>query len=106
MRLMVVFSEMPLYLAVMVSTWLPPKVPVDAIKVAAVALAGAATVAGTVRTERLEVNVTMAPLVGAGRLRVTVQVLEELGPRLVGLHDTEDTSTAARVSKAVVELPL
>jgi hypothetical protein len=38
---------------------------------------------------------------------VTVQVLEAFGPRLVGLHDKEDTSTdATRLTLTVAELVL
>ena len=40
-------------------------------------------------------SATLAPPLGAGWVRVTVQVLEEFGPRLVGLHASEDTSTGA-----------
>jgi len=91
-RLIVVLAELPLFLAVMVATWLPSTATVEAVKVVDVALAGTVTDAGIVRAERLELNVTMAPFVEARWLRFTVQVLEELGPRLVGLHDIEETS--------------
>jgi hypothetical protein len=79
----------------MVATWLPSTAAVEAVKVADVALAGTVTDAGIVRAERLELNVTMTPFVEARWLRITVQVLEELGPRLVGLHDIEETSPGA-----------
>jgi hypothetical protein len=40
-------------------------------------------------------------------VRVTVQVLEEFGPRLVGLHVSEDTITeATRLTVTVAELLL
>ena len=40
-------------------------------------------------------------------MRVTVQVLDELGPRLPGLHDNADTRTAVvRFTVALAELPL
>jgi hypothetical protein len=36
-----------------------------------------------------------------------VHVLDEFGPRLAGLHESEETSTdAARLTAAVAELPL
>jgi hypothetical protein len=48
-----------------------------------------------------------APPVGAALLRVTVQVLEAFGPRLVGLHASEETTTDGdRVMVALAELPL
>jgi hypothetical protein len=51
--------------------------------------------------------VTVAPPVGAAWVRVTVQVLEEFGPRLVGLQASEETSTdATRLMLALAELPL
>jgi len=40
-------------------------------------------------------RLTLAPPVGAGWVKVTVQVLDEFEPRLVGLHDTAETKTAA-----------
>lgn len=63
---------------------------VVALKVAVVAAAATVTDAGTVRLEVLLVRVTEAPPVGAAWVNVTVQVLEELDPRLAGLHATED----------------
>jgi hypothetical protein len=79
----------------MIAAWLPATAPVEAVKVADVALAGTVTDAGTVRAERLELNVTMTPFVEAGWQRITVQALEELGPRLVGLHESAETDTGA-----------
>ena len=38
---------------------------------------------------------TLAPPLGAGWVSVTVQVLEEFGPRLAGLQAREDSSTGA-----------
>jgi hypothetical protein len=53
------------------------------------------TDAGTVRAGFVLVSATVTPPAGAGWYRVTVQVLEELGPRLVGLQASEETSTGA-----------
>ena len=82
-------------------------VAVVALKVAVVAAAATVTDAGTVRVELVLVKVTEAPPVGAAWVRVTVQVLEEFGPRLVGLQASEETSTGAtRLMVALAELPL
>src|ERR1700678_143502 len=59
---------------------------VVALKVAEVAPAATVTDAGTVSVELVLVRVTVAPPVGAAWVKVTVQVLEELGPRLTGLQ--------------------
>ena len=82
-------------MAVTVALWSLLMAPVVALKVAVVAAAATVTEAGTVRTALLLVRVTRAPPVGAGFDSVTVQVLEELGPRLVGLHEIDDISTGA-----------
>ena len=80
---------------------------VVALKVAEVAAAATVTDAGTVRVALEFVRGTLAPPVGAGWVRVTVQELEELGPRLVGLQVSEETRTdAARVTVVLAELPL
>ncbi len=68
---------------------------VVAVKFAVVAPAATITDAGTVSVALVLVRVTMAPPVGAGWVRVTVQALEALGPRLVGLQASEKTSTGA-----------
>jgi hypothetical protein len=82
-------------------------VVVVALKVAVVAAAATVTDAGTVRVELVLVKVTEAPPVGAAWVRVTVQVLEEFGPRLVGLQASEETSTdATRLMLVLAELPL
>jgi hypothetical protein len=78
-----------------------------AVKVAEVAVAATVTAAGTVRVALVLVRVTAAPPVGAAWVRVTVQVLDELGPRLVGLQTSEETSTgAARLIVTLAELLL
>ena len=79
---------------------------VVALKVAVMAAAPTVTEAGAVRVALVLVRVTRAPPVGAAWVRVTVQVLEELGPRLVGLQASEETSTAVRVTVALAELLL
>jgi hypothetical protein len=82
-------------------------VAVVALKVAVVAAAATVTDAGTVSVGSVLVRVTVAPPVGAAWVRVTVQVLEEFGPRLVGLQASEETSTdATRLMLALAELPL
>jgi hypothetical protein len=82
-------------------------VAVVALKVAEVAAAATVTDAGTLRVELLFVRATVAPPVGAGCVNVTVQVLEEPGPRLVGLQAREETSTGAtRLTLVFAELLL
>jgi hypothetical protein len=110
-RMTVVLAELLLYVAVMVALELLLMAAVVALKVADVAAAATVTEAGTVRVELVFelvlVRVTLAPPVGAGWVRVTVQELEELGPRLVGLQVSEETRTdAARVTVVLAELPL
>jgi hypothetical protein len=91
----------------MVATWLSSTAAVEAVNVADVALPGTVTDAGTVRAERLEFNVRMTPFVEAGWLTITLQVLEERGPRLVGLHESEETSPeATRLTVELAELLL
>jgi hypothetical protein len=49
-----------------------------------------------------------APPLGAGWVRLTVQMLEEFGPTLLGLHDNADTDTdadATRFTVVFAELP-
>jgi len=80
---------------------------VVAMKLADAAAAGTVTDGGTVRVELVLVRVTIAPPAGAGLVNETVQVLEELGPRLLGLQASEETRTkATRVTVALAELPL
>jgi len=79
-----------------------PMAAVVALKVAEVAAAATVTEAGTVSVASVLVRATAAPPAGAALLRVTVQVLEELGPKLVGLQASEETSTGP--SKAMVAL--
>ena len=82
-------------------------VAVVALKVAEVAAAATMTDAGTVSVALVLVRATAAPPVGAACVRVTVQVLEAFGPRLVGLQTSEETSTeAVRVMVALADVPL
>jgi hypothetical protein len=80
---------------------------VVALKLADVAPAATLTEAGVVSTALLSERATLAPPVGAAWVKVTVQVLEALGPRLLGVQASEDTSTGAtRLMLALAELPL
>ena len=80
---------------------------VVALKLADVAVAATVTEAGTVKLELVLVSVTLAPPVGADWVKVTVQVVEELGPRLVGLQAKEETRTGAtKLTLAFAELLL
>ena len=72
-----------------------------------VAPAATVTDAGTVSRVLLLASVTPEPPAGAIWVRVTVQVLTALCPRLAGLHATPETSTGAdRLIVAVCELLL
>jgi hypothetical protein len=77
------------------------------VKFADVAAAATVTEAGTVSFALEFERVTLAPPAGAGWVRVTVQVLEEFCPRLLGLQAKDDTSTvAARFTVVLAELLL
>jgi hypothetical protein len=65
------------------------------LKAAEVAPAATVTDPGTVSVGFVLVRVTVAPPVGAGWVSVTVQALDELGPRLVGLQARVETSAGA-----------
>jgi hypothetical protein len=91
----------------MVAVELLVRVAVVALKIAEVAAAETVTEAGTVRVELVLVRVTLAPPVGAGWVKVTVQVLEAFCPRLVGLQASEETRTGAtRLTVVLAELLL
>jgi len=84
-------------------------VPLVALKVAVVEPAATVADAGTVSAVALLESVTLAPPVGAAWVRVTVHVLVECGPRLVGLQLREETCTATgvvRLMLAVAEVLL
>jgi hypothetical protein len=106
-RLMVTLPELLPRVAVTVADWLLETVVVVALKVDEVAAPATVTDGGTVSVALVLVRVTMAPPAGAAPLRVTVQVLEAFGPRLVGVQASEETSTdPARVMVALAELLL
>ena len=86
---------------------------VDTLKFADVAPAATVTDGATVSVVFEFESVTIAPPVGAAWLRLTVQVLEEFAPTLVGLHDKVDTATvtdadadATKVTVVLAELLL
>ena len=84
---------------------------VDTVKLAEVAPAGTVTEGVTFSVALEFERVTLAPPVGAARVRLTVQMLEEFGPTLLGLHDKADRATdtdadAVRFTLVFVELPL
>ena len=56
----------------------------------------------------LSERATLTPPLGAELVRVTVQVLEALGPRLLGVQASEETSTeaATRLTLVLAELAL
>jgi hypothetical protein len=82
-------------------------VVVVALKVADVAPAATATEVGTVSVELVFMSATLAPPVGAGCVKATVHVVEELGPRLVGPQASDETNTGAtRLTVALAELLL
>jgi hypothetical protein len=76
-----------------------------ALNVAVVAPAATVTDACTVSEALLLASVTLEPPAGAAWERVTVQVLAEFCPRLVGLQVTPETRPGAtRLIAAVCEL--
>jgi len=80
---------------------------VVALKLAVVAPAATLTEAGVVNTVLLSERATLTPPVGAALVRVTVQLLEALGPRLLGVQASEETITGAtRLTLALAELLL
>ena len=80
---------------------------VVALNVADMAAAATVTDAGAVSVALVLVRVTAAPPVGAAWVRVTVQTLDEFGPRLTGLQASEETSTgASRLMLVLAELLL
>ena len=82
-------------------------VVVVALKVAVVAAAATVTEAGTVKVALVFVRVTLAPPVGAAFVSVTVHVLDEFGPKLVGLQATDETNAGAtRLTVVLAELLL
>jgi hypothetical protein len=82
--------------------------PVVAPKVAVVAPAATLTEVGMVSIALLSESATLSPPVEAALVKVTVQVLEALGPRLLGTQARDETSTeaATKLTLALAELPL
>jgi len=77
------------------------------VKMADVAAAATVTEGATVRVGLEFERMTLAPPAGAGWVRVTVQVLEELAPMPAGLQVRDETSTvAARFTVVLAELLL
>ena len=94
-------------MAVIVALALLLMAAVVTVKFPDAAAAAMVTDAGTVSVALEFDNVTLAPPAGAGWVRVTVQVLEELGPTLDGLQVSDDMSTdAARLTVVLAELLL
>jgi len=91
----------------MVALWLLETVVVVALKVAVVAAAATVTEDGTVSVVFVSASETTAPPVGAAWLSVTVQVVEELAPKLVGLHASDEIfAGAVRLTIAVAKVLL
>ena len=82
--------------------------PVEAVKLAVVALAGTVTEAGSVRTLAMPPErATEDPAAGAAPVKVTVQVALALEARVEGVHCREEIRTAAvRETVALLEEPL
>jgi len=75
------------------------------LKITVLAPAGTVTEAGTVSAVLLLARVTAAPPTGAAWVRVMLQVLTELWPRLEGVQARPDTRTCVtRFMVAVCEL--
>jgi hypothetical protein len=92
---------------VTVALELPVMAAVVALNVPDVAAAAIVTDFGTVNAELEFDRVALIPPAGAGCDRLTVQVLDAFGPRLVGLQVSEEISTGApRLMVVFAELPL
>ena len=78
-----------------------------ALNIAVLKPAATVTDVGVVSSALLLDSPTGVPPVGAALVRVTVQVLAALFPRLVGLHASEDKTTeATRFTVALCETVL
>ena len=92
---------------VTVTVVLAVTVPAVAVNPAVVEFAATETEVGVVRAELVSEIATVTPPAGAALLSVTVQVLDAFGPRLLGLHASDETSVeAVRLTVALAELPL
>ena len=76
-------------------------VVVVTVKVAEVVAGATAMEGGAERVELVLERVTAAPPAGAALVSVTVQELEELGPRMEGLQASEETRVEAAVREMV-----
>ena len=105
-RLIIAVCEVVPRVAVTVALWLLAiEAAAVAVKLPVVAPDATVTDAGTVSEALLLPSVTLDPAAGADWVRVTVQELVALCPRLVGLQATLETSIGARrLSVAVREL--
>ena len=86
-RRMLVFAELPLYVAVIVALEFAPMAPAVAVNIAEVAEAATAADAGTVSAEFVFDKATLMPPLGAACVRTTVQVLEELELIAAGVQE-------------------
>ena len=78
-----------------------------ALKEAVASPVGIETVDGTVNVELVLASLTTTPPAGAAWFTLTVQALEAFGPRLVGLQESDETSTELPSPTVVfAELPL
>ena len=94
-------------MAVMVVVELLVMAAVVTWKFADVAAAATVTEGATVSVVLEAERVTLAPPAGAGWVKVTVQVLEELAPMLAGVQVSDETSTEpVRLTVALAELLL
>jgi hypothetical protein len=97
---------LPLSVAVRVTVCELDTVPAVAVNIAEVAVAGTVTDAGTGSAVVLfEASVTVLPPVGAGKVRVTVHVVEPPGLRLVGLQTSDETAGFGVTVTVAVVLP-
>jgi hypothetical protein len=104
-RLMVACWLCPLRVAVTMAFWLLLTVPEAAVKVALLWLAATITLAGTVNDTLLLESATVTAL-AVVLFKVTVQVLDELLPRVEGAHANEVSCAGAlAVTVKVCEAP-
>jgi hypothetical protein len=93
--------------AVMVALELLLMAAVVTVKLADVAAPATMTEDGTVNVALEFERVRLAPPAGAACVNVTVHVLEEFAPRLLGLQDNADTKIgAAKLTVVFAELLL
>jgi len=88
---MALLCEAPPKAAVRVAVWVVAMEPADTVKAAELAPAGTTIEAGAASPALPDVRVTELPPAGASAFRMTVQVLEALAARLLGLHASEVT---------------